>query len=72
MEIPDQVGNNGQTVPGDDNSGAENNNPVTEPFSIHYTTPVPSEFYQAASEKGKVETLWNDSKDYTKSNRPAT
>ena len=72
IESPEQVGNDEQTVHGNDNSGSNNNNPLTEPFTIHYTTPVPSEFFQAASEKGKVETLWYDSKDYTKSNRPAT
>ena len=71
-EIPDQVGNDEQTVPGNDNSGSNNNNPVTEPFTIHYTTPVPSEHLQAASQQGKIELLWYDSKDYTRSSQPAT
>ena len=47
-------------------------NPVTEVFSILYTDPVPSEFFQASSEQGKIELLWYDSRDYTKSSLPAT
>ena len=73
IETPELTGNDQQAVPGDNgNSGSNNNNPVTAPFTIHYTTPVPSEFFQATSEQGKVEVLWYDSKDYTKSNRPST
>ena len=53
-------------------SGNENNNPVTEPFSIHYTESVPYEFFQPASEQGSVELLWYDSKDYTSSAGTAT
>ena len=60
IETPDQV------------VGDENNNPVTDPFTIHYTTPVPSEHLQAASRQGTIELLWYDSKDYTKSNQPTT
>ena len=41
-------------------------------FQIQYTTPVPSEFFQAASQQGTVELLWYDSKDYTSSSRPTT
>ena len=64
--IPEKETDNGE------DSGNNENNPVTEEFSIHYTDPVPSEFFQAASEQGKIELLWYDSKDYTKSSRPAT
>ena len=46
--------------------------PENGEFQIHYTTPVPSEFFQAASQQGTVEVLWYDSKDYTSSTRPAT
>ena len=53
-------------------SGNENNNPVTEPFSIHYTDAVPSEYFRPASEQGTVEVLWYDSKDYTASSKPTT
>ena len=45
---------------------------VEEEFIIHYTTPVPSEFFQAASQQGTIELLEYDSKDYTSSSRPAT
>ena len=46
--------------------------PTNGEFQIQYTTPVPSEFFQAASQQGAVEVLWYDSKDYTSSARPAT
>ena len=46
--------------------------PTNGEFQIHYTTPVPSEFFQAASQQGTVEVLWSDSNDYTSSARPAT
>lgn len=58
------------TNPSDE--GSENNNPVTEPFSIQYTTPVPGEFFQTAARQGRIELLEYDSKDYTSSSRPAT
>ena len=70
--VPEQVGNKEQTVTGGDNAGNNDSNPVTEPFTIHYTDPVPTEFFQPASEQGKIEVLWYDSKDYTKNSRPAT
>ena len=41
-------------------------------FEIQYTTPVPSEFFQAASRQGTIELLEYDSRDYTTSSRPAT
>ena len=70
--IPDQVGDKSSTVmPGDDRA-SENTDPVTEPFSIHYTEAVPSEYFRPASEQGTVEVLWYDSKDYTASSKPTT
>ena len=70
--VPDQVGDKSSTVmPGDD-WASENTDPVTEPFSIHYTEAVPSEYFRPASEQGTVEVLWYDSKDYTSSSKPAT
>lgn len=58
-------------MPGGDRA-SDNNNPVTEPFSVHFTDAVPSEYFQPASEQGTVEVLWYDSKDYTSSSKPAT
>ena len=74
IEIPEKAGNGQQTVPGNyDNSGNNNSNQVTtDPFTIHYTTPVPSEYFQAASQQGTIELFEYDSKDYTSSSRPAT
>ena len=54
------------TAVGDDDG------PTSGEFQIQYTTPVPSEFFQAASQQGTVELLEYDSKDYTSSERPAT
>ena len=50
----------------------EDDGPTNGEFQIQYTTPVPSEFFQAASQQGTVEVLWYDSKDYTSSSRPTT
>ena len=36
------------------------------------TTPVPSNYFQPAAEQGKVELMHYDSKDYTRTDRPAT
>ncbi|MBQ9397239.1 MAG: hypothetical protein IJU08_01940, partial [Bacteroidales bacterium] len=61
--------------PGGDNPSSRNEtptNPVTEPFSIHYTETVPSEYFRPASEQGTVEVLWYDSKDYTSVSKSAT
>lgn len=61
--------------PGGDKPSAGNEpptNPVTEPFSIHYTETVPSEYFRPASEQGTVEVLWYDSKDYTSVSKSAT
>ena len=46
--------------------------PTNGEFQIQYTSPVPSEFFQAASQQGTIELLEYDSKDYTSSARPAT
>lgn len=54
------------TAAGDDDG------PTNVEFQIQYTTPVPSEFFQATSQQGTVEVLWYDSNDYTSSARPAT
>ena len=54
------------TAAGDDDG------PTNGEFQIQYTTPVPSEFFQVASQQGTVELLEYDSKDYTSSARPAT
>ncbi|MBR1434976.1 MAG: hypothetical protein IJ584_07675 [Bacteroidales bacterium] len=43
-----------------------------EPFSIHYTESVPSEFFQPATDQGSVELLWYDSRDYTSDSRTST
>ncbi|MBQ7634337.1 MAG: hypothetical protein IJS89_02055 [Bacteroidaceae bacterium] len=48
------------------------NDNVPREFQIQYTTPVPSEFFQAATQQGTIELVEYDSKDYTQSNRPAT
>jgi acetyl esterase/lipase len=71
--VPTPADQPGQETPsGEENSGNQNQNPVTAPFSIHYTDDVPSEYFTAASEEGTVEILWYDSKDYTRSDTPAT
>ena len=54
------------TAAGDDDG------PTNGDFQIQYTTPVPSEFFQTASQQGTIELLEYDSKDYTSSARPAT
>ena len=41
-------------------------------FAIQYTTPVPSEFFQAATQQGAIELVEYESKDYTSSSRPTT
>lgn len=53
-------------------TAGDDDGPTNGEFQIQYTTPVPSEFFQAASQQGTVEVLWYDSKDYTSSARPAT
>ena len=51
---------------------AGNNGGSDEAFTIHYTSPVPSDLFQAASQQGTIELLEYNSKDYTSSARPAT
>ena len=52
---------------------AQNNgNDSDEGFTIHYTTAVPSDFLREASRQGTVQKIWYDSKDYTRTDRPAT
>ncbi len=51
---------------------AEAADDVPTGFEIQYTMPVPSEFFQAASQQGTIELLEYDSRDYTSSSRPAT
>ena len=48
------------------------NDNVSTDFQIQYTTPVPSDFFQAATQQGTIELVEYDSKDYTQSSRPAT
>ena len=48
------------------------NDNVPTDFQIQYTTPVPSDFFQAATQQGTIELVEYDSKDYTQSSRPAT
>ena len=51
---------------------AEAADDVPTGFEIQYTTLVPSEFFQTASQQGTIELLEYDSRDYTSSSRPAT
>lgn len=57
-------GNNGGDNKGEDNGGG-NTTPTIEPFSIHYTDAVPSAYFQAATQQGKIERVEYQSKDYT-------
>lgn len=41
-------------------------------FAIQYTTPVPSEFFQAATQQGAIELVEYESKDYTSASQPTT
>jgi len=41
-------------------------------FAIQYTTPVPSEFFQVASQQGTIELVEYQSKDYTSSSLSTT
>lgn len=45
---------------------------VPTDFEIQYTTTVPSEFFQVASQQGTIELVEYDSKDYTSASRPTT
>lgn len=55
-----------------DSPMADSDDNVPTDFQIQYTTPVPSEFFQAATQQGTIELVEYDSKDYTQSSRPAT
>ena len=57
-------GKNGGDNNGEDNGGG-NTTPTIEPFSIHYTEAVPSEYFQAAAQQGTIERIDYKSKDYT-------
>ncbi len=67
--IPDEPEEENTNPP---TGGNDSIDPVTEPFSIQYTTPVPSGFFQAASQQGTIELLEYESKDYTSASRPTT
>ncbi|MBQ9559727.1 MAG: hypothetical protein IJV08_07050 [Bacteroidaceae bacterium] len=45
---------------------------VPTEFEIQYTTAVPTEFLQTASQQGTIELVEYESKDYTRSDRPIT
>ena len=45
---------------------------INEEFNIQMTTPVPSAYFAEADQKGTIELLEYDSKDYTQSSQPAT
>ena len=51
---------------------AANNDDGPTGFEVQYTTPIPSEFFQTASQQGTIELLEYESKDYTSSSRPTT
>lgn len=48
------------------------NDDVPTDFQIQYTTAVPSEFFQTASQQGTIELVEYESKDYTSASRPTT
>ena len=51
---------------------ADSDDDVPTDFEIQYTTTVPSEFFQVASQQGTIELVEYDSKDYTSASRPTT
>ena len=51
---------------------AESGDDGASGFEVQYTTPIPSEFFQSASQQGTIELLEYESKDYTSSSRPTT
>ena len=51
---------------------ADSDDDVPTDFEIQYTTTVPSEFFQVASQQGTIELVEYDSKDYTTASRPTT
>lgn len=46
--------------------------PNNEEFSIQMTTPIPSVYFTEATQKGTVELLEYESRDYTRRNQPVT
>ena len=55
-----------------DSPVADSDDNVPTDFEIQYTTTVPSEFFQVASQQGTIELVEYDSKDYTSARRPTT
>lgn len=55
-----------------DSPVADSDDDVPTDFEIQYTTTVPSEFFQVASQQGTIELVEYDSKDYTSASRPTT
>ncbi len=55
-----------------DSPVADSDDDMPTDFQIQYTTSVPSNFLQAATQQGTIELLQYDSKDYTSSSRPTT
>ena len=51
---------------------ADGDDDVPTDFETQYTSAVPSEFFQAASQQGTIELVEYESKDYTRSDRPTT
>lgn len=50
----------------------ENGTTVNDEFQIRMTTAVPNTYFSAATERGQVVRIEYESKDYTRSDRPAT
>ena len=55
-----------------DSPVADGDDDVPTDFEIQYTSAVPSEFFQAATQQGAIELVEYESKDYTSASRPAT
>lgn len=55
-----------------DNPVVINDDEVPSDFQIQMTTPIPSEFFQDATQQGRIELVEYDSKDYTSASRPTT
>ena len=55
-----------------DKDSVDDTTTINEEFSIQMTTPVPGAYFAEADQKGTIELLEYDSKDYTQSSQPAT
>lgn len=55
-----------------DSPVADGDDDVPTDFEIQYTSAVPSEFFQAATQQGAIELVEYESKDYTSASRPTT